>query len=126
MMPRYTAAFAVAVLAAVARTPERAPAQAPACLHGPSETADHRSRRQAALEFAKKVNMLEAEGKLQAQSFYNLDTLPMLPPVPRGFKAQLSNDGVSYTFSLKDTLDPCGFAYFSDQEGIVYTATPVR
>ena len=80
----------------------------------------------AALEFAKKVNMLEAEGKLQAQAFFNLETLPALPPVPRGFKAQLSNDGVSYTLSLKDTIDPCGFAYFTDQDGLVYSATPVR
>jgi hypothetical protein len=125
-MSRYVAALAVAVFAVVFSIGTRTPAQAPACLHGPSENADNRGRRQAALEYARKVNLLEAEGKLQAQSYFNLDTLPMLPPLPRGFKAQLSNDGVSYTFSLKDALDPCGFAYFSDQDGIVYSAAPVK
>ena len=43
-----------------------------------------------------------------------------------GFNVQLSTDGASYTFSVKDTLDACRFAYFSDQEGVIYAATPLR
>ena len=27
---------------------------------------------------------------------------------------------------IKDTLDGCHFAYFSDQDGVIYTATPIR
>ena len=46
------------------------------------------------------------------------------PTVPDGFTLTLVTDGKSYTFSLKDTLDPCRFAYFSDQDGIIYDAIP--
>ena len=35
-------------------------------------------------------------------------------------------DGGTYTFSIKDTLDPCHFAFFSDQQGLIYTGTPIR
>jgi hypothetical protein len=96
------------------------------CLHGPSETADQRARRVAALEFARQVNTFEAAGKRQAQSYYAIGDLPGLPPMPEGFVARLSTDGASYAFSVKDTLDACHFAFFSDQDGVVYTATPIR
>jgi hypothetical protein len=117
----------IAVLVAViAVTAARVPAQTKPCLHGASEKAEQRTRRLAALEFAKKVNLLEGAGHFQAQRFFMIEDLPTLPPVPQGFTAQMSNDGGSYAFSLKDTLDPCAFAYFSDQDAIVYSATPVR
>jgi hypothetical protein len=125
-MSRFAVALAAIVLAAPFFEGARLPAQTPACLHGSSEPAEHRTRRLAALEFARRLNMMEAEGYLQAQRYYMLEDLQkLLPAIPRGFKVQLSNDGASYAFSLKDTLDPCGFAYFSDQDGIVYSATPV-
>ena len=95
-----------------------------ACLHGTSERADQRARRVAALEYVKRVTFIEGEGKLQAQQYYTLTDLPQLPPVPQGFKVQLSTDGTTYVLSLKDAQDPCGFAYFSDQDGVIYTATP--
>jgi hypothetical protein len=124
-MLRYAAAFAIAALIAGA-APARTPAHTPACLHGPAEAAAQRTRRNGALEYAKVLNRLQAEGFLQAQRYFLLDTLPGLPPLPKGFAAQLSTDGATYAFSVKDTLDPCGFAYFSDQTGVVYSATPVR
>ena len=125
-MPRYTAVLILAGLfglAAVASAPTSA--QAPACLHGPAETPDHRARRLAALKLANQLNEFEAAGRLQAERFYPMEDLPGLPPLPRGFKAQMSTDGASYAFSLKDTLDPCRFAYFSDHDRVVYAATPV-
>ena len=45
---------------------------------------------------------------------------------PDGFQVQLSSDGTGYMFSIKDTVDACHFALFSDQEGIIYTAQPLR
>lgn len=125
-MSRYAVALALASIVAVAASAAHARALAPACLHGASEKAEQRSRRLAALEYAKNVNELEAAGKYQAERFYMIEDLPLLPPLPPGFKARMSNDGGSYAFSLKDTLDPCGFAYFSDEDGIVYSAMPVR
>lgn len=118
-------AAAAAALAAVIGLPA-APTQELSCLHGPSETAAQKTRRQAALDFAHLVNTTESTAHKQAQAYYSLSDLHTIPAVPEGFKALLSSDGVSYTFSVKDTLDPCHFAFFSDQEGVVYSATPIR
>jgi hypothetical protein len=101
------------------------PAQERACLHGPKENPEQRGRRMAALEFARQLNTLEAAGKSQAQRYYAIEDLPGLPPLPKGFKAANATDGASYTFSIKDTLDACHFAFFSDQDGLIYTATPI-
>jgi hypothetical protein len=100
--------------------------QEPGCLHGPSEAPAQALRRQAAVGFARLVNTTELRAHQQAQTYYALSDLHTIPPAPEGFKAQLSTDGVSYTFSVKDTLDPCRFAFFSDQDGMIYTATPIR
>jgi len=31
-----------------------------------------------------------------------------------------------YGFSIKDSTDPCGFAFFSDQDGLIYTGEALR
>jgi len=103
-----------------------APAQDRACLHGPSETAAQAARRRAAVEFGRLINTTELRAHSQAQAYYALADLHTIPAPPDGFKAQLSSDGTSYTFSLKDSLDLCHFAFFSDQEGLIYTATPIQ
>ena len=123
-MSRFVFAAAVLTIVVVNASAQRAPAPA-SCLHGASEKADQRTRRLAALAFVERVNFIEGEGKLQAQQYFSLEDLPQLPPLPAGFKAQLSNDGTTYTMSLKDTLDPCAFAYFTDQDGVIYSAAPV-
>jgi hypothetical protein len=102
------------------------PAQEPACLHGPKETAEQRDRRVAALDFARQLNTFEAAGQSQARRYYAIEDLPGLPKLPAGMKAAIATDGASYTFSIKDTLDACHFAYFSDQDGVIYAATPIR
>ena len=102
------------------------PAQDRACLHGPSETAAQAARRQAAIGFARLINTTELRAHTQAQAYYALGDLHTIPAPPEGFKAQLSSDGTSYTFSIKDSLDPCRFAFFSDQEGVIYTGTPIQ
>jgi hypothetical protein len=122
-MARYALSLMLAgALAAVAGTAQ----DDKTCLHGRSETADQRARRVAALEFARRLNTFEAAGKSQAQSYYAIADLPGLPPIPEGFQARLSTDGASYAFSVKDTLDACHFAFFSDQDGVIYTAVPIR
>jgi hypothetical protein len=100
--------------------------QEPGCLHGPSETAAQALRRQAAIGFARLVKTTELRAHEQGQTYYTLGDLHTVPAPPDGFKAQLSTDGATYTFSIKDTLDPCRFALFSDQEGLIYSATPLR
>lgn len=96
------------------------------CLHGPSETPAQAARRQAALQLARQINTTEAQANLRGHTYYAISDLPGLATDLNGFKVQLSTDGGSYTFSAKDTLDPCHFAYFSDQDGVIYSATPIR
>jgi len=96
------------------------------CLHGSSEALAQAMRREAALRLARELIATEAAAHRQAQSYYALSDLPGLPPAPEGFRVQLSTDGASYTFSIKDTLDSCRFALFSDQEGVIYSATPTE
>lgn len=103
-----------------------APAPKPGCLHGPSETPAQAARRQAALRLARELIATEAAAHQQAQSYYAFSDLPGLPRVPDGFQVQLSTDGASYTFSIKDTADACRFALFSDQDGVIYTALPIQ
>ena len=96
-MQRYVLAF---ILAGVIGFVD-APAQQPACLHGPKESAAQRDRRTAALDYARQLNTFEAAGKSHAQRFYNIEDLPGLPKLPEGFKASLSTDGASYAFSIQ-------------------------
>ena len=96
------------------------------CLHGSNETGAERTRREQAIQFAHRLNAAERLApRLDPQRTYRpLNELTNLPSVPAGFAVKLHTDGVSYTFSLKDTRDPCRFAVFSDQESDVYAANP--
>ena len=104
-------------------------AYAQECLHMQNETAADRTRREQALQFARRLN---AEQNVspplrpgpQGQRYRQPDELLNLPPVPPGFQLQFHTDGRTYAFSLKDSRDPCRFAVFSDQDGYVYAASP--
>ena len=101
-------------------------APAASCLHGPKESPAESSRRRAALDLARKINTTEAQANAQGHTYYAVSDLPGLESEVNGFKVQLSTDGGTYTFSIKDTRDPCGFAYFSDQNGLIYSAAPIQ
>jgi hypothetical protein len=105
-------------------------AQLPApCLHGPSEQANQRARREQALKMAQQINRAEHGGPALLPSqprreYRPFAQLPNMSPEPAGFRLQFYTDGATYTFSLKDTLDRCEFAIFSDQDQGIYQATP--
>jgi hypothetical protein len=100
----------------------------PRCLHGPSELASERARREQALKMAEDINRAEhADPTMipgQRRVYRPLDQLPNVPPTPAGFRVQLATDGATYALSLKDTLDACHYAIFSDQDSWIYEATP--
>lgn len=122
------AALLVVTFAGSPSTPSLAqPAQVPPrCLHGPSEQADQRTRREQALKVAQEINRAENPGPMaipgKPRSYKPLDQLTNVPPTPPGFTVQLNTDGTTYSFSVKDTLDPCHYAIFSDQERYLYEA----
>ena len=74
---------------------------------------------------ADEINRAEAfgSGSPRNRRYRPLDQLGSLPPTPAGFRLQFYTDGPTYTFSLKDTTDPCNYAIFSDQARAIYQAT---
>jgi hypothetical protein len=96
------------------------------CLHGAGETAADRARREQAVQYAAKVNAAESRSVPRVQKYRPLDELPNLPPLPAGFDIQFHSDGLTYTFSLKDTRDACHYAIFSDQDKLLYEAIPSK
>ena len=120
----------VAMVLVVSGMPSARPAAQPAqvpprCLHSRSEDAAQRSRREQALTLAQAINRAENPARVvpgKPPSYKPLDQLSELPPAPEGFSVQLNTDGNTYSFSVKDTLDPCHYAIFSDQDRYLYEA----
>lgn len=95
------------------------------CLHGGTETPVQKARRDAALQLAVRINaaqtMLIGPGP-QARRYRRLDELINIPPTPPGFELRFYTGGETYSFSIKDRLDPCRYAVFSDQDKYLYEA----
>ena len=126
---RSTAAIvtsACLTLLAIAAPAGVATAQQPACLHGPDEQAAQKARRQQALGFVRHVNTLEATAAGRNSAFVSADRLTLSQALPTGFQLHLSASERSYAFSATDTTDPCRFAYFSDEAGIIYRGEAIR
>jgi len=82
-------------------------------------------RRQAAVRFARMVNTAEASFQRQNKRYGQIPDLAV-GAEPEEFHAQLTTDGTAYMFSVKDAVDACHFALFSDQHGVIYAAQPIR
>ena len=100
--------------------------QQPACLHGPDATQEHIARRQRALGLTRHINTLEAREGSVSKKYQPLHLLPITEGIPQGFTIHLATDGESYAFSVKDTLDPCAFGFFSDEGGRIYRGEGIR
>ena len=94
------------------------------CRHDASESQPDRDRREQALGLARAINTAEGRLSERTRAFHPLAELTNLPPTPRGFELRLYSDGAGYVFSIKDTLDVCGYAVFSDQASLLYEKTP--
>jgi hypothetical protein len=101
--------------------------QPPACLHGPNETAADAGRRMDALRVVRAINSAQAQTFRASQAYANFQTLTTagLPSRPAGFAAQLTVEGSAYTIVLRDAVDPCRYTLFSDQDGVIYVASPL-
>ena len=106
--------FAVTLLAAAATQSPRNPA---GCA-----PVEHRA---AAVRYARLINTAESMAFRNSRRYVPLSDLAMTVPAD-AFTAQLSTDTRSYLLSIKDRLDPCQGAIFSDQEGLIYTAAPLQ
>jgi hypothetical protein len=101
-------------------------AQVRTCLHGDDETPGERQRRTQALAFVRGVNTAQARTYSGEKTYKRLPDLGNVPAIPAGFAAHLAVEREVYAVAVKDTLDPCGFAFFSDQNGLIYNARPLQ
>ena len=101
------------------------------CLHDMSEQPQQRQRRMDAVALAEAIYRAERKGivprpRPRPDAYKPLDQLGELPATPEGFRLQFHTDGMSYALVLKDLLDGCQFAIFSDQDGYIYEGSPRR
>jgi hypothetical protein len=121
------------------------PAGAQQCLHGGNETAEERTRRREAVGAARAVNTIQANQSGRNQNRYltheELATSPVVAvqrgpgrafnfapgqEVVPGWELMLDVTPTGYWFMIKDKTDPCGFAYISNTNGLIYAAEPIR
>ena len=58
-------------------------------------------------------------------AFRQMSLVPGTDVVP-GFSLRMLTDGSSYLLSVRDQTDPCGFAYSSDEGGIIRQARSLQ
>ena len=121
-------------------------AHAQQCLHGANETPEQAARRADAVNAARTINNIEANQKTGSYFRHeDLGTAPwavqmrqsasefakrisLLPgtDILPGWTLMLDVGFNSYWFMIKDKTDPCGFAYVSNQTGLIFHAEPIR
>jgi hypothetical protein len=137
-----TRLIAMACLALTVSTP----AFAQQCLHGPDETPQQKARRAQAVGAARNINNMQANQpaarggkylrhedlatspfaqKQTGDAFKALNLTPGEAILP-GWELKLDVGDDSYWFMIKDTTDPCGFAYISNKAGVIYSSEPIR
>lgn len=107
----------------------RAAAQTPpTCLHGANEAPAQKARRDAAIQLATRINNAQTRtiGPGPRSRYRPLEELMNIPPTPTGFELQYYTDGSTYSFSIKDRMDPCRYVVFSDQDKLLYEAIARR
>jgi hypothetical protein len=143
-MSKHLAALAVFCLGLVA-----VPAYAQQCLHGPGETAEQAARTREALTATRNINNIQANQPGAATGQYlrheQLSSAPFaqkmrestseivkrmsLEPgtdVLPDWQLILDVTGRGYWFMIKDKRDPCGFAFVSNQQGVIFRSEPIR
>jgi hypothetical protein len=98
------------------------------CLHGPTETNADAIRRMDALRVMRAINTTQAQAFAATRAYQNFRELTTsgLPSRPAGFGTQLTVEASTYAVVLKDQMDPCGYALFSDQGGVIYVGSPLQ
>ena len=103
-------------------------ATAQTCLHGANEAPAQKTRRDAAIQLATRINLAQSMtiGPGPRSRYRTFEELTNIPPTPQGFELQFHTDGDTYSFSIKDRMDPCRYVVFSDQDKFLYEALARR
>lgn len=139
----------IVMIAFVFSTMSVVSADAQQCLHGPGETPDQVARRRDALGATRTINNIQANQPGAANKIYlrhaHLVNSPFAATMREsatqtakrislnpdeeilpGWKLTLDVTEQGYWFMIKDATDPCGFAYVSNQAGLIFSAEPIR
>ena len=122
MQPRVLLLLALPLLIPVSHMT----AQQPSCLHGTGESDAQRARTRQALVMARHINTLENAAFQGNGAYRPVDQLTGVSRTPDGFEVHAAIEPRSYVFAIKDITDPCGFAYFSDESGLIYSGEVIR
>ena len=124
-------------------------AHAQECLHGSTENAEQAARRREALTATRNINNIEANQPGAGKGLYLRQeelagspyALKMRDSINETVKRISLDPGTEilpnwqlaldvsqkgYWFMIKDKADPCGFAFISNQTGVIFHAEPIR
>ena len=86
------------------------------------DQAYSQQRREAAVRYLELLHAAELQSQTERGRFAPLNDLPGLVSAPVGFVPRLVLDQWRYMVRLTDLFDPCGFALFLDDQGVIYEA----
>lgn len=95
------------------------------CLHGPDETPAEQDRRMSAFQHIRAIHWAQHNERLTPNRQWRAE-IPGLMPPPSGFASQFLVSKEGYLVSVKDRTDPCHWALFSDEAGLIYEGQPAR
>jgi hypothetical protein len=124
-------------------------ASAQQCVPGAALTPEQTARRREALTAARTVNNLEVnqpgsrtktyirQVDLSTSAFATRQAGPAAEFLKKlnfapgeeltpGWQLTLDVTADGYWFMIKDKTDPCGFAFVSNQNGVIYSSEPIR
>jgi hypothetical protein len=122
------------------------PVYAQQCLHGRDESPEQQARRRQALTATRTVNNIQANqpgaatkqflrhdelatspfAQKQASEFFRSLDFRRGQDLIAGWELTVDVTQDGYWFMVRDKTDPCGFAYISNTDGLIYTAEPIR
>ncbi len=143
-MPTQRATFVILWLAFASGT-----AFAQECLHGATENAEQGARRREALTATRNINNIQANqpgavkglylrheelassryaAKMREGTNETVRRISLNPGTDILPNWQLTLDVTQqgYWFMIGDKIDPCGFAYVSNQAGVIFESEPIR
>jgi hypothetical protein len=94
----------------------------------PRCTEDQRSdtvgRHRELIARARNINTREAQRRALTDHYLSSEELGLANQ--NGFEITLRADATGYMFFIRDAMDPCSAAVFSNERGVIYDAQPIR
>jgi hypothetical protein len=119
------AVVAVTSAGAIRPRPTQPRAQIKPCVPA-TNTPEQQARRRQLVQLARQINTAESQAISSTRTPLPLEGIAPTLNFPKGTAFQLAVKDESYIFTIKDTLDPCQSALFSDESGLIYAGEPFR